>query len=114
MSALLNVRVVDDIAVVRLAFNEINLEQREELKKELIALVSESQNKFVVNLSHVGFLSSLVIATLIVFAKEARQKGGDVRLCCPLEEAMNVIQITQLDKVFKIFKEEPEAVDSFK
>ena len=114
MSTLVNIRVVDDVAVIRLSFNEISLEQREELKKELLAMVTQGQNKFVVNLSHVGFLSSLVIATLIVFAKEARQKGGDVRLCCPLEEALNVIQITQLDKVFKIYKGEPEAVDSFK
>jgi len=107
------VEKVNDVNVVRLSFNEINFTEREELKKELAAAYVPGETRFVFNLSKIGFLSSLVIATMLFFAKTVREQGGDVKLCEAAESAKYVIKITLLDKIFEIYETEKEAIRSF-
>jgi len=99
--------------IVRFVFSEIGFKEREELKNELSSLLKEGDNKYIFNLSHVGFLSSLVIATMVFFSKEARGRGGEVKLCELTPEAQQVCQITRLDAVFDIYDTETEAISSF-
>jgi anti-sigma B factor antagonist len=68
----------------------------------------------VFNLSKIGFFSSPVISMILSFAREARTKGGDVRLCALSHDARTMVQITNLDHVFEIFADEQKAVDSYK
>jgi len=104
---------VQSVIVIRFAFNEINLQQREELKKELGEMYVPGETRFVFNLAKIGFLSSLVIATMVFFAKKVREAGGDIKLCGLSEEAQYVIKVTQLDKMFAAFATEEEAIKSF-
>ncbi len=104
---------VQDIDVIRFAFKEINLEQYEELKNKLKDLVHTGDNKFIIDLSKVGFLSSLVIAAIVFFAKEVRKKGGTLKISGLSVEAFNIFQLTQLDKDFELYETEHDAVVSF-
>jgi len=103
----------DDITVIRLTFNEINLEEREELKNDFVNIASSGESKFVIDFSKVGFLSSLVIATVIFFAKEVEKHQGTVKLCSLRDEALNVARVTHLDKAFEIYDTEHDATESF-
>jgi anti-anti-sigma factor len=103
----------EGVIIVRFGFSEISLSQREELKMALKKLLN-GDSHFVFNLSRLGFLSSLVIATIVFFAKEIRAKNGDVKLCSLSPESRNVASIVRLDKIFEIFEQEKEALDSFK
>ena len=105
---------INDVTVIRLIFNEISLAQREELKKGMAKLMDTDSNKFVIDLTRVGFISSLVLATLVFFAKEVREKGGALKLTGVSTEAYSIFQITQLDKVFEICETEQEALESLK
>ena len=102
-----------DITVIRLSFNEINLEEREELKSDFVNIASSGEKQFIIDFSKVGFLSSLVIATVIFFAKEVEKHEGTVKLCSLKEEALNVVRVTHLDKAFEIYDTEHDAVESF-
>lgn len=103
-----------DVTVVRLCFNELGLEQRENLKKELYSLVPPGEGCFVLDLSKVGFLSSMVIALVVFFAKEIRKNKGDIKLCGLSDETFSIFRITQLDKVFELYETEHDALESFK
>ncbi len=105
---------IQDVNVVRFFFNEINLEQRENLKKELNEMLLGDEKKFVIDLSGVGFISSLVLATVVFFAKEVKKSGGGLKLSGVSSEAYSVFQITQLDKIFEMYDTEIDAVESFK
>ncbi|MGD2279332.1 MAG: STAS domain-containing protein [Candidatus Omnitrophota bacterium] len=105
---------IQNINVIRFTFNEINLAQREELKNELNETMIADGKKFIIDLSKVGFVSSLVLATLVFFAKEVKQKGGNLKLAGVSSEAYSVFQLTQLDKVFEIHDTEQAAIESFK
>jgi anti-sigma B factor antagonist len=105
---------VEDIAVVRFSFNEINLEQREQLKKELAALLDAGETRFIIDLSKVGFLSSLVLATIVFFSKEVREKNGIIKLCGLSSDTFSIFQLTQLDKIFELYETRRDALESFK
>jgi anti-sigma B factor antagonist len=102
-----------EITLVRFTFNEINLEEREELKKELQEELNKNGTKYVIDLSKVGFVSSLVIATILFFSREVKAEGGSVKLSGLSKEAYSVFQLTKLDKVFELYDTEEEAVNSF-
>jgi len=104
---------INDIDVIRLSFNEINLEEREQLKKDLVSVLAAGTQKFIIDFSKVGFLSSLVIATIVFFAKEVRNKGGDVKLCFLSKEARSVFEVTQLNKIFELYNTDQDAAASF-
>jgi anti-anti-sigma factor len=104
----------EDISVIRLSFNEINLEQREELKKDFLDVIASGARKFVIDFSRVGFLSSLVMATIVFFAKEVGKNNGVVKLSGLSREARSVFQLAQLDKVFELYDTEHDAVESLK
>jgi len=102
------------VCVVRMCFNELGLEQREFLKKELYTLLQTGDKYFVIDLSKVGFISSLVIALVVFFSKEARKNEGEIKLCGLSSEGFSIFQLTQLDKVFELYETEHDALESFK
>ena len=104
----------ESAVIIKLEVGEIGLSQREELKKELAEMLRGSRLEFVFDLSEVDFMSSLLIATLVFFAKEARLKGGDVRLTGLTGKVKEVAEITQLGKIIEIYSSEKEAIQSFK
>ncbi len=113
MPKLLSASKAGRVEVIRFEFKELSLKQREILKKELNGALKLGGKNFILDLSRVGFLSSLTIATIVYFAKDARLRGGDVRLVNLSEDARNIFYITKLDKIFKFYDTVEEAAASF-
>ncbi len=102
------------VTVLDFRFNEISLEQREQLKEQLRKFIGGVEKNFIINLARVGFLSSLLIATIVFFTKEVKMRAGDVKLCSLSDEALSVFQLTKLDRVFECYDTERDALESFK
>ena len=111
---LVHEEVIGEVSIVRLIFNEINRDQRDDLKKQLKQLLLGERKEFIIDLSKVGFLSSLVVATIIFFAKELALKGGRMNLFSTSNEPLAVLRITKLDKIFEVYNTEKEALEGFK
>ena len=114
MENLFSTTVSGSVTVIRFCFNELSLDQREYLKKELNALLRNGNRDFIFDLSRVGFISSLVIALVVFFAKEVRKDKGDVKLCGLSSDGFSIFQLTQLDRVFELYETEHDALESFK
>ena len=111
---LVHEEVIGEVSIVRLIFNEINRDQRDDLKNQMNHLLAGERKEFIIDLSKVGFLSSLVVATIIFFAKELALKGGRMNLFSTSNEPLAVLRITKLDKIFEVYSSEKEALQSFK
>jgi anti-anti-sigma factor len=109
---LVNVDKTTDVCIIRLSFNEINRDQRDELKSSLKSILENDGRNFIIDLSKVGFLSSLVIATLIFFSKEVNARGGKIRLFSTSSEPRAVLHLTKMDKIFRVYDGEKEAIES--
>jgi anti-sigma B factor antagonist len=114
MTEFLTSEKFDGVVIVRLSFNEINRDQREEIKKDLQKLLDAGERKFIIDLAKVGFISSLVIATIIFFTKAVREKNGYVKISGLSSEAFGVFQLTQLDKILELYETEHDALESYK
>ena len=113
MTDIITIKKAQDVDILSLSFNEINLEQREQLKKKMMDLLDTGVTRFIIDLSGVGFLSSLVIATIVFFSKEVYRKNGKMKLSGLSNEASSILQLTQLDKIFEVYNTEQEALESF-
>jgi len=98
--------------VIRFKFNEIDLQQRAELKTDLNSIFDSNIHKYVLNMSKIGFFSSLVIATIISFAKNVGEEIGKIKLCELKSDAKYIVSITKLDKAFEIYDTEHDALQS--
>ncbi|HPS21042.1 MAG TPA: STAS domain-containing protein [Candidatus Omnitrophota bacterium] len=95
--------------IIRFSFNELSLQDREVLKNEVFALLKE-KGCFILNLSKIGFMSSMMAALIVAVVKQAAAQKSDVRLCELTDNAKTVFKITCLDQIFKIYGTEEDAL----
>lgn len=74
-----------------------------DLRTALDQQLTNGAKRFVLDLSNVPFLDSAGMAVLVSLMKRARERGGDVRLVWPTEEAARrIIKLTKFDRVFSM------------
>ncbi len=81
------------------------------LREQLHALVQGGQTRIVVDLSGVETIDSSGLGALISGLKAARQGGGDLRIAAPSEQAVAVLELTNLNRVLKAVDSADTAFD---
>lgn len=70
--------------------------------------------KIVLNMADISYMSSAGLRILISSSKESRKhRGGDVRLAEVNERIADVLDLSGLTPLFKIYDTESEAIESF-
>lgn len=113
MNKYFEIRKVNDIDLITLLFSELSIGEAEDFRKGLFGLVSEKENKFIINAEKCDFLPSIVLGVLIDFGKEVKAKNGKVVFCSFTEKVKTIFKITKLEKVVEIYAKEEEAIKSF-
>lgn len=75
-----------------------------ELERLLRQPVDLGQRYLVVDLSQVTYLSSGGLRVLLVIAKELRERGGQIVLCCAQPNVARVLRITGFSEIFPSFE----------
>jgi anti-sigma B factor antagonist len=65
------------------------------------------------NFTNVEFLSSAALGKLITLDRKVKASKGRMKMCNIRPEIFEVFQITKLNKVFDIRKDEAEAMTAF-
>jgi len=73
---------------------------------------AENEKHFALDMSGVTFIDSLGLAALVSGLKLARQRGGDVVLVNPSDRVRTILELTVMDKVFRIVATVSEALGS--
>ena len=105
----------NDVSVVRLIDEKvIDAERIQTLGHELLSLAKgDENNKLLINMDNVKFLSSSAINKLIVLEKRISSSGGRMKLSNLSPEVEEVFNITQLNSVFDIRNNETDAIQAF-
>jgi anti-sigma B factor antagonist len=75
--------------------------------EQLFGLVDQEHvKKMVLNFGNVEYLSSAALAKLITLTKKLQQAGGRLILCNIDPQIYEVFEITKLNKLFHIVKDE--------
>ena len=103
---------VGDIIVISL-FGMFTVEEAMKFKEKRESFIAERNNKFIINMEEVDFISSIGARELLTLAKVAGELGGGLRISTvkpPVETALNNMGLL---KIFKIYPTEQEAINSF-
>jgi anti-sigma B factor antagonist len=111
----LEVEDIGDITVVNFIDRKILDEQNiQKIGEDLFSLVDElGRRKILLNFGNVEYLSSAALGKFINLNKKVRAAGGKLVLCNIAQHIYEVFEITRLDKMFNIQKDEQGGLQAF-
>src|SRR2546422_8507154 len=111
----LEVEDIGDVTVVNFTDKKILDEQNIQLiGEQLFSLVDElGRRKLLLNFGNVEYLSSAALGKFITLNKKLASAGGKLILCNIAPQIYEVFEITKLNRLFKIEKEEQAALQGF-
>lgn len=83
------------------------------VSEALNAQLSADTHRLVLDLSEVDYISSAGLRSLLAALKEARQRGGDLRLAGVQGGVMKVFDMSGFTSILAIFDDTPQALRSF-
>ena len=104
-----------DVTVVNFIDRKILDEQNiQKIGEDLFSLVDElGRKKILLNFGNVEYLSSAALGKFITLNKKVNASGGKLILCNIDANIYEVFEITKLNKLFNIQKEEQAALQAF-
>lgn len=77
-------------------------------------ILEQNLYKIILDLSLVNHISSSALGSLIAMERKIKRKNGDIRLVITEPEVLRIMQITLLNRVFQIFSNVQDAIQSYK
>ncbi len=81
--------------------------------RERVAQVEQHYARLVFDMSQVEFIDSSVIGALVGFLRKARAMGGDVKLAEVTPDIETILELTRLQRVFRIHPSVEAAIRDF-
>jgi anti-sigma B factor antagonist len=85
----------------------------DQLGTALSAQIDEGNNKLVLDLANVEYMSSAGLRELVSALKKAKKAEGDMRISQPSNRVREVLEMAGLDTVILIFDSQVDAVNSY-
>ncbi|HUK83179.1 MAG TPA: STAS domain-containing protein [Verrucomicrobiae bacterium] len=83
------------------------------LETQLNALFQQGQHRIVLDCRDLDYVGSAGLGALIGFAKQARERAGDVKLLNVPDRIYKIIELLGFTKVLEVYNTEDSAVGSF-
>jgi anti-sigma B factor antagonist len=111
----LEVEDIGEVTVVHFTDKKILDEQNiQVIGEQLFSLVDElGRRKLLLNFANVEYLSSAALGKFITLNKKVKTAGGTLILCTIDPTIYEVFEITKLNKLFNIQKDEQTALQAF-
>ena len=111
----LEVEDIGDVTVINFVDRKILDEQNiQVIGEQLFSLVDQDgRRKLLLNFGNVEYLSSAALGKLITLNKKLQAVNGRLVLCNIDPQIYEVFEITKLNKLFNIQKEEQAALQAF-
>jgi anti-anti-sigma factor len=102
-----------NISVVSVKLPRATMDIASKFKDYLNNLIDNENSKIVIDLSECEFVDSTVLGVLVSSLKKAMTKEGDLRIVWGDNTESSMFYITRMDKVFKLFDNLEDAIQSF-
>lgn len=102
---------IDRVLVVQPLEKRLDAAIAPAFKGQMVDYINQGQNKLVLNLAEVEFVDSSGLTAIVSTLKSLGLGGGEMVVCGVGQNLTNLFKLTKLDKVFKVFDDEKEAVD---
>jgi anti-sigma B factor antagonist len=101
-----------EVEIIRLT-GSLDMYSFPRLEAQINTLFQESRFALLLDCRELDYIGSAGLGALIGFAKQAREKRGDVRLANVPERIYKIIELLGFTKVLQVHTDEAAAVASF-
>lgn len=83
------------------------------LQEELKRYIDSGRVQLLVDLGNTQYISSNGLRTLLVALRNAKERGGMLKLCCLSPRVLEIFQMIGFDRIFEIYATREQAEASF-
>lgn len=115
LSDLFDIQEMNDITLIIVKAKRTSVDIAAALKDLLSSLITnETRNKLLIDLTKIEIVESSFLGAIVFAYKEVMQKKGVIKVQVTNANVYDRFILTQLDKLFDIFNNREEALNSFK
>lgn len=92
--------------------NEASLANAELFKQEIITLIADGSKLILLSFENVNYIDSSFLGSLVVALKYAMPRNADICLVALKPDVKNLLTLIRMDKVFKIYKDFQQALET--
>ncbi len=107
------IEIVGDLLILR-ADGGLNAGTGSQLSEHVATLVKGGVTKIIVDCSQLEIVSSMGLSALLLLHTRIKRVGGEVKLCAVKGAIVQVIHMTNLDRIFGIYPSIEEARLAFR
>lgn len=111
MSAL-PIQVIDGVTVVEAA-GRLDALVAPQLDQALKAALAAGQGRLLIDMAGASYISSSCLRVVLLGARQARQVGGDLRLCCLMPRVRQILALAGFDLVLTLCETRAQALAAF-
>ncbi len=93
--------------------SRLTTENSDQLKKLLKDCVDDGRYNIVINLAGTEYLDSSGLGAIVSKIAQTRSNNGDIRLASVEDYVMNLLELTHINQIIKLFDTPEQAVASF-
>jgi len=108
----LNLEKISDISVLTINEERIDAHNSGELKEYLLQMIEQGEKHIIVQLEHVRFIDSSGLGALLSGNKNIIAKSGKFALSNIQQQVMSMFELTRLNRVFEIYTDLNDAVNT--
>lgn len=106
---LLETRKIGEVLVVQMVDKRLDAKVAVEFKEQMNSIIDNGNHSLVIALQNVDFIDSSGLGAIVCGLKALGRKG-DMVICGTNDSVQSLFRLTRMDKVFRIFTTEEEAV----
>jgi len=107
----INEKIINNVMVIAVS-GDIDRSEEDELIKFFDTVIEGKINKIVLNMSGLNYINSSILGIFVKFYKEINKKKGSLCMTNVTPFVLNMLRITHINDIIKIYSIESDAVKS--
>ena len=109
----IDVKEQDDVAVLTVKGNMMGGPETIAVHDKVKELIDQKKTKAVIDLSHVKWMNSSGLGTMMGCLTSLKSANGDLKLCGVTDKVKSLFMITKLITLFETYETPEEAIKAF-
>jgi anti-anti-sigma factor len=102
-----------DIFIIGVKLARTSIYMANEFKDSLNKAIDKREKKIVVDFSECDFIDSTFFGVLVVTLRKLMAVGGSIRLVISSPNVKSSLELTRMNKIFKVYEDIQTAINSF-
>ncbi len=109
---LISAKSEGDVYVIEISGRMDSISSKE-IEAKLIDVIEHNQDKIIIDLAAVDYISSVGLRVLLAALKKQKERAGSIKLVSLQPFVKDIFKMTGFDRIFSISSNQEEAINEF-